>query len=353
MPDLTAYPTVQKALFYEKIGNGKVRCTLCERKCEILLDSKGVCKTRININGELYTLVYGDISAIESRPIEIKPFFHYWPGSTALTFSTWSCNLNCVWCQNFHLSKIEPYPNKTLYYSPEKVVELAVYNGDIGLCASFQEPTLLSEWILRVFKLGKEKGMRYCCYVSNGYMTLEVLNSLYKSGMDGIKIDIKGTDETYEKYCGGAKTEKIWRNAREAKKLGLHVEIVNLVVRDVNDDEESLRWIIEKHLSEVGMETPLHFTRYFSAYKLDNPPTKVETLEKAYEMAKRAGVLYPYIGNVFGHKYENTYCPNCGERLIQRYEYYVLQYKITKEKRCPKCATEIPIIGEYIERKKM
>ena len=348
MSDLTKYPTVRKATFYEKLSNDRVRCTLCERKCEIPPDSKGFCKTRMKIDSELYTLIYGDISAIESRPIEIKPFFHYWPGSTALTFSTWSCNLNCVWCQNFHLSKIEPKPAKAVYHPPKKIVDIAIYNSDLGLCASFQEPTLLSEWTIPLFKLGKEKGIRYCCYVSNGYMTLDVLRALYEAGMDGLKIDIKGDSETYEKYCGGADVEKIWRNAHEAKKLGLHVEIVSLVVRDVNDDEETLRWVIERHLKDVGAETPLHFTRYFPAYKFNNPPTKVETLEKAYDIAKKAGVLYPYIGNVAGHKYENTYCPNCGEKLVQRYGYYVLQYRITKEKKCPKCTTLIPITGEYV-----
>jgi len=350
MSYLTTYPTVREALFYEKLPNGKVKCNLCERKCEIPHGAKGFCKTRINIDGKLYTLVYGDINVIESRPIEIKPFFHYWPGSTALTFSTWSCNLDCIWCQNFHLSKAGPEPAKAIFYPPEKVIELATYNGDIGLCASFQEPTLLSEWAIPLFKLSKAKGIKYRCYVSNGYMTLEVLKALYKAGMDGLKIDIKGNNETYEKYCGEANVEKIWRNAREAKKLGLHVEIVNLVVRDVNDDEETLQWVVEKHLKEVGPETPLHFTRYFPAYKFNNPPTRVETLEKAYEMAKKAGVLYPYIGNVSGHKYENTYCSNCGEKLVRRYGCYVLKYSVTEDKKCPNCETQIPITGEHFGR---
>jgi pyruvate formate lyase activating enzyme len=350
MLNLTTYPTVREAFFYEKLSNDKVKCSLCERRCEISPNSKGFCKTRLNIDGRLYTLVYGDVSAIESRPIEIKPFFHYWPGSAALTFSTWSCNLNCVWCQNFGLSKIEPKPANATYYPQEKVVELAIYNGDIGLCASFQEPTLLSEWVIPLFKVGKEKGIKYCCYVSNGYMTLEVLKALYEAGMDGLKIDVKGRSEIYEKYCGGVDVEKIWRNAAEAKKLGLHVEIVNLVITGVNDDDEALRWVVERHLKAVGAETPLHFTRYFPAYKFNNSPTKIKTLEKAYEIAKKTGVLYPYVGNVSGHKYENTYCPNCGEKLIQRYEHYVLRYRITEEKRCPNCATRIPISGEYSRR---
>lgn len=352
MSGLTTYPTVRRAIFYEKLANSKVRCTLCERKCEIALNAKGFCKTRANIDGELYTLVYGDLSAIESRPIEIKPFFHYWPGSTALTFSTWSCNLNCDWCQNFHLSKLEPQPVKAIYYSPEKIVETAIYHKDTGLCASFQEPTLLSEWAITLFRLAKERGIKYCCYVSNGYMTLDVLKALYEAGMDGLKIDVKGNEEDYWKHCGGAHVEKIWRNAREAKQLGLHVEIVNLVVRDVNDNDEALQWVIGKHLKEVGAETPLHFTKYFPAYKFDNPPTKIDTLEKAYELAKKAGVLYPYVGNVVGHKYENTYCHNCGEKLIQRYEYYIINYKITSDKKCPKCAMSIPITGEYLGKRR-
>jgi len=128
------------------------------------------------------------------------------------------------------------------------------------------------------------------------------------------------------------------------------VEIVNLVVTDVNDDEECLRWVIEKHLKEAGPETPLHFTRYYPAYKFHNPPTKVETLEKAYEMAKEAGVLYPYLGNVQGHGYENTYCPSCGEKLIQRLGYTIIRYKVTDDKKCPKCGQPVPITGKHVKK---
>ncbi|MCS7114554.1 MAG: AmmeMemoRadiSam system radical SAM enzyme [Nitrososphaerota archaeon] len=350
MHDLSAYPTVREAIFYEKIKFGRVKCCLCERRCEIAEGQTGFCRTRLNVGGKLYVLVYGDISAMESRPIEIKPFFHYWPGSTALTFSTWSCNFNCAWCQNFHLSKASPEPAKAHYFSPEKVVELALAYGDAGLCASFQEPTLLAEWALQVFRLGKERGIKYCCYVSNGYMTLEAIKALFNAGMNGLKIDVKGDEEVYTKYCGEADVNKVWRNVKEAKKLGLHIEVVNLIVTGVNDGEEKVQWIIQKHLENAGPETPLHFTRYFPAYKFHNPPTKVEVLEKAYEMAKKAGVLYPYLGNVSGHRYENTYCPNCGAKLIKRYGYYILKYAITSKKKCPNCGIDIPITGQYLGR---
>jgi len=347
--DLLRLPTVREALLYRKLRNSKVQCGLCERRCVIHLAQKGVCKTRMNIDGRLYTLVYGDLSAIESRPIEIKPFFHYWPGSTALTFSTWSCNFDCVWCQNHHLSKVEPDPFKSTSAPQEKIVDQAVSNRDEGLCASFQEPTVLTEWVLPLFKMGRERGL-YGCYVSNGYMTLEALKLLKESGMDGLKIDVKGDRETYQKYCGGADVDKIWRNAHRAKEMGFHVEIVNLVVTGVNDDEECLRGVIRNHLKAVGSETPLHFTRYYPAYKFHNPPTKIETLEKARAMAKEAGVLYPYLGNVQGHEYENTRCPNCAETLILRMGYSVVRYRVTDDRKCPKCGNPIPITGRYVRK---
>jgi len=349
MHSITDYPTVREAVLYEKLAKDKVRCGLCERKCTIAPGERGFCKTRMNIGGKLYTLVYGDLSAVESRPIEIKPFFHYWPGSTALTFSTWSCNLTCPWCQNFQLSKTSPDPAKARYFSPEQILEMAFRTGEAGVCASFQEPTLLTDWSLHLFNLASARGL-YCCYVSNGYMTLDALRLLWEAGMDGLKIDVKGDAETYAKYCGGVNVEVVWRNIREARKMGFHVEVVNLVITGINDDEACLEQIIERHLKEAGANTPIHFTRYFPAYKFRKPPTPIKTLEDAYEAARKAGIRFPYIGNVSGHPYENTYCPECGEILIKRHGYTVIRYKITRDKKCPKCGTEIPLRGEPAEQ---
>jgi len=342
--------TVREALVYERLPNDRVKCGLCERRCVIDPRGTGFCRTRMNLDGKLYTLVYGDLSAIESRPIEIKPFFHYWPGSTSLTFSTWSCNFDCVWCQNWTLSKTQPRIPDSRYYSPEEIVEMAVRKGDEGLCSSFQEPTILTDWNVALFKIGQSKGL-YCCYVSNGYMTVEALRLLRESGMDGLKIDLKGDSEVYEKYCGGADVEKVWRNAVEARRMGFHVEIVNLVVTGVNEDENCLRWLINRHLREVGADTPLHFTRYYPAYKFDNPPTNIETLEKAYETAKKMGVLYVYLGNVHGHRYENTYCPSCGEWLIKRFGYRIIRFRISEDKRCPKCGFSIRLRGKHVRKR--
>lgn len=350
MISLFNLPNVRESQFYSKAPDDRVECTLCERRCIIPPREYGFCKTRLNIDGKLYTTVYGALSAIESRPIEIKPFFHYWPGSTALTFSTWSCNFTCPWCQNWTLSKVSPDPYSVNYYSPEDIVSLAIQSGDNGLCASFQEPTLLTDWNIDAFKIGRKLGL-YACYVSNGYMTLEALKALWEAGMDGLKIDIKGDSEVYERFCGGIDVEKVWRNVREAKRIGFHVELVNLVITEVNDDEECLRGVIERTLKEAGPETPIHFTRYYPAYRFDKPATSIRTLEKAYEMAKDMGILYPYVGNVPGHKYEDTYCPNCHEPLIKRYGFSVVRYNIVEENKCPKCRTVINICGKYVGKK--
>jgi pyruvate formate lyase activating enzyme len=184
-------------------------------------------------------------------------------------------------------------------------------------------------------------------------MTLEALKMLRNSGMDGLKIDVKGDSETYRRFCGGVDVEKVWRNVREAKRMGFHLEIVNLVVSRVNDDEECLRRLIERHLREAGPETPLHFTRYYPAYKFDNPPTSIKTLEKAYEEARKLGVLYPYIGNVPGHRYENTYCPSCGETLIKRYGFRIIRYRVTEKKECPRCGSPIPIRGKHVKKMRL
>jgi len=345
---LLGCPTVREALLYEKVRGSKVRCNLCERRCLIGEGATGFCRTRANIGGRLYTLVYGDLSALESRPIEIKPFFHFWPGSTALTFSTWSCNFKCPWCQNWTLSRVTPDPPSATYIPPEHVIRVAKANGDEGTCVSLNEPTLLFEYSLDVFQMAKENGL-YNTYVSNGYMTLRALELLKSAGLDAIKIDIKGDDQVMKKY-NSAQVDIVWRNARKAKDMGLHVEIVYLVITGVTDQEDMMAEVIRRHLKELGPEVPLHFTRYFPAYEFPAPPTSIRKLEVAYKMAREMGIEFPYIGNVAGHPFENTYCPECGELLIRRYGIRIIRYRITEDKKCPKCKREIPIAGRHIRK---
>ncbi len=327
---------MHKAKAYRKVKDGII-CQLCWHFCKLKEGDFGKCGTRFVKDGVLYTLTYGNISAIESRPMEIKPFFHFFPGKTAITFSTYSCNLDCPWCQNWHLSKRTP-PLSYRLVKPEEMTEKALTFGDIATCASFNEPTLLFEYLLDLFQLAKARGL-FNTMVSNGYITPLALKMLVDAGLDAMNVDLKGDDEVYGSYCGG-RAKNVLKTIKKAKELGVHLEIVNLLVTDVNDDEDCIRWIVENHLKNAGCEVPLHFTRYFPAYLFSNPPTPVERIEKAIEIAKKEGVEYVYIGNVPGHRYESTYCPNCGELLIKRYSYRVLDIRL-KGNRCWKCGKEI------------
>lgn len=335
-------PTIRQTLLSEELPNKQVQCNLCERRCKIAPNALGFCKTRKNIDGELYTLVYGDISSISANPIEKKPFYHFWPGSVALTVGSYSCNFTCPWCQNWHISKSPPNPKRANYISPEEFIEQTLRERCQGTSISFNEPTLMFEYSLDVFKLARARGL-YNTFVTNGYMTLEALRMLRDAGLDAINIDIKGDAEAVRKYCG-ADVEAVWRNVREAKKLGMHVEVVNLVIPGVNDREEQLRELTKRHLREASKETPLHFTAYYPAYKFDAPPTPVSTLERARDIAVSKGLEFVYLGNVPGHRYENTYCPGCGKLLIERYGLELAKVNI-RDNRCPDCGYRISIVG--------
>jgi pyruvate formate lyase activating enzyme len=337
-------PTVKEVPLQSTKGD-KAVCGVCEHRCHIAEGERGICQCRANIGGRLYALTYGDISAIESRPIEIKPFFHFWPGSSALTFSTWGCNLKCPWCQNYHLSKTPPEPGEGCFIPPGRIVERALHAKDQGLCISFNEPLMLFEYSLDLFPRARKAGL-YNSYVSNGYMTLDALGMLAKAGLDGLKIDIKGGPEVYKKYCK-AKEEVVWRNAKAAKGLGIHVEMVNLIIPTVNVDD--IQEVVRKHLEFVGKDTPLHFTRYHPEYEFYEPGPDIKMLENAVLTALDAGIRFVYVGNVRGDRNENTNCPDCDEILVVRDGTSITSYKIENGK-CPKCGTMIPIVGKYIKK---
>jgi len=335
----------REAKLYRK-KNEDVICDLCWNRCLIAEGSFGHCNARYNESGGLRTLTYGNISAVESRPMEIKPFFHFLPGTTSITFSTYSCNLDCPWCQNWHLSK-RPPPERFDLIHPKTVVEVAVRNGDRSTCASFNEPTLLFEYLLDLFPLAKESNLKNTI-VSNGYMTPKALKMLIDSGLDAANFDIKGDDRVYAEISKG-KSKYIWRNARFARKKGVHVEMVCLLSPPVYKNPEMIDGIIENHLKYLDSEVPIHFTRYFPAYLTKDPPTPLRVLEEAIIKARKAGISYVYIGNV-RHRFENTFCPECGEVLIVRRGSSLIENKLAideGEAKCCKCGREISGVFEF------
>ncbi len=335
-------PTVREARLYER-KNGLIECLLCAQNCKIPLRKRGFCNTRLNEEGKLYTLIYGDIVACESRPMEIKPFFHFYPGKTTMTFCAPSCNLRCQWCQNNHLSRREPRPLKARHVPPEEILTAAEACGDIGVCASFTEPTLLFEYLLDLFPITKERDM-VNTMVSNGYMSARALEMLVNAGLDAINVDVKGSDEVYRKYCSARKGDSPpWETIRHALNLGVHVEVVHLVVTGLNDNVRAIKEVCEKHLRFASPDVPLHITAYFPACKYNEPPTSVDFLKSAWHIAKSAGIKFAYMGNVGMPPFENTYCPNCGALLIKRSAFRVLSNRL-KERKCPSCSSAINIV---------
>jgi pyruvate formate lyase activating enzyme len=332
----------REAILQEKVGD-KVRCLTCERRCLLKEGQRGWCGTRENYNGSIFTLTYGMVSSLSANPIEKKPLYHFYPGSVALTAGSFGCNFACPWCQNWEISKSPPDPLHARFFSPESFVQETIRRRCQGTSISFNEPTLSLEWSLDVFRLAREKGL-YNTFVTNGYMTEEALRLLKEAGLDAMNVDVKGGKEAVEKFCM-ADVEKVWRNCRLAKALGIHLEITTLVIPSVNDDEETLRSIASRICRELGPETPWHVTAYYPAYRFHAPPTPVKTLERARQIGLEEGLMFVYIGNIPGHPGENTWCPNCGSLLIGRFGLSLTSFRL-KDGHCPKCGMEIPVIGK-------
>lgn len=298
----------------------------------------GVCGTRINRGGELYTLVYGNISSISLNPIEKKPLYHFYPGTYALTVGTWGCNFSCPWCQNYDISKRKVTAGR--FITPQEFLALCIRYGARGTSISFNEPTLLTEWAIEVFELARENGL-YNTYVTNGYMSTEVLETLYRAGLDAMNVDVKGDDEVYRRYCGG-KLSVVLNNVESALSYGIHVEITTLIVTGVNDSEEMLRSLAKIICKNFGDSMPWHLNRYFPAYIFNEPPTQLNVIDKLVEVVREEGFKFIYVGNVETHPLMHTYCPHCGKVVIKRGIFSVLE-KHTSNGRCAFCDYDLGI----------
>jgi len=342
---------IKKAKYQKKIDENCSQCLTCERKCKILKGKMGFCQTRTNINGEIYTIVYGLIPALSFNPIEKKPLYHFYPGSIALTVGTYGCNFSCFWCQNYHLSKTKPSIATRSgisddYISPEKLIDIALKRKCEGISISFNEPTLLFEYSLEVFKLAKKKGL-YNTYVTNGYMTEEVLRDLVDAGLDAMNIDIKGDFDMVQKYCG-TDVEKVWRNAKLANDLGVHIEITTLLIPEFNSKEKTIRELADRIYNELGELTPYHISRFFPQYKSHeyglSEPTPLELLDNAYDIVKNVGLKFVYLGNLPTSDYDSTYCPKCSKLVIKRKLLGIENLNLESNGICKFCGFPICII---------
>ena len=325
--------------YFSSLGNQMILCELCPNACEVGPGERGACEVRENIAGKYYSLVYGNPCAVHVDPIEKKPFFHVLPTTRSFSIATAGCNFNCKFCQNWEISQARPEDTYNYKLLPEDVVQQALRYGCHSIASTYVEPTIFMEYMIDIGRLAKTSPLLKVMH-SNGFMNPAPLDDLCNY-LDAACIDLKGFSEGYYRDMADGGLEPVLNTLKRLKSKGVHTEIVTLIVPGKNDDMKEVgamcRWI----RTELGPETPLHFSRFYPRYKLKSiPPTPVETLETARKVAMKAGLLFVYIGNVAYHPGEHTYCPKCKKILIKRIGYSV-EVTALVNGRCKYCGQKI------------
>jgi len=321
-----------------------VQCDLCPFNCYLPEGERGICRVRMNSGNKLYTLVYAQPVAVHIDPIEKKPVYHLLPGSSVFSIATVGCNLRCAFCQNWEISQAYPESEKGEIYTPEEVVRDALASGSKSVAYTYSEPTVFYEYVLDTAKLAHAAGLKNVL-VSAGYINPEPLKELIPY-FDVIKIDLKGFNDKFYRDVVGGNLKFVLNTLLELRKAGVLTEVVNLIVPGLNDNMDEIKKMCEWIYVYLGADTPLFFSRFTPQFKLTNlPPTPIETMEKARDIAMAQGLRYVYIGNVPGHAGENTYCPKCKRIVVRRYGYEVLEINI-QDGRCIFCGQKIPGIWQ-------
>ncbi len=337
---------MKEALLYKKLDNKKVQCQNCSHYCIIKPDRKGICGVRKNIDRELYSLAYGKPCTVHIDPIEKKPLFHFLPGSNSLSIATVGCQFSCKNCQNWQISQAPKEKDEIegKEISPQEIVDLALKNNLPSISYTYTDPIVFSEYALDIMKLAHKNGIKNV-WVSSGFWS-EELFEIISPYLDAANIDLKGfSEEFYKEVCGG-KLKPVLKNLKETKEKGIWLEVTTLIIPTLNDSKETFKNIAEFIEEELGAETPWHISKFSGAlsWKLkDLSSTPIETLEKAYEIGKEAGLKYVYLGNVPQIKdKEDTFCSQCDSLMIDRTGYNIKRYD--KEGKCDQCGANLNLI---------
>jgi len=334
---------MHEALLYEKLPDSRVRCHTCQWRCRIGPDKFGVCGMYQNKSGVLYSLNYAKVSSVAADPIEKKPLFHFFPGTLALSLGTLGCNFHCKHCQNWEISTAS---SDALWHgcrdiSPQEEIALANQYHCQGIAWTYNEPTIWFEYTLDSARLAKENNL-YTVYVTNGYATPEALDTIGPY-LDAWRVDIKGfSDDFYRSLAKIPHWREILEVTKRAKnKWQMHVEVVTNIIPTMNDDDQQLEDIANWIRDELGELTPWHVTRFHPHHHMAHlPPTPLDTIERAYEIGRKAGLKFVYAGNVPGHQSESTSCYACGRLNVQRFGYQT-SVKGLNGTKCQFCGAEL------------
>ncbi len=319
---------MHKAMFYKKLENDEVQCELCPHYCVIKPDKIGICRARKNINGDLFAINYGKTISLSIDPIEKKPLYHFYPGSKILSMGPNSCNFNCQFCQNYQSSQMTVPTQKI---TPGKVLQLCKQHDLDAVAYTYTEPITWFEFVLETSQLLKENNIK-TVLVTNGFITQKPLQKLLPF-IDAMNIDLKAMNEDfYRRLCMG-RLKPVLKTIETAYKQ-THIELTNLIITDENDSAEEIQKLVD-FVAELDPDIPVHFSRYFPTYKMDNLPTPITKLELAKKIAQEK-LSYIYLGNVRAD--HDTNCPNCSYKLIER----GFDTKVNCiDGKCPSCGKKI------------
>ena len=333
---------MKPALFYEEIGNHKVKCHLCPHHCILGQNETGKCLVRKNTKGNLISENFGLCSFIHFDPIEKKPLYHFYPGSHILSIGSVGCNLSCNFCQNCEISQtaVADY-NGGQFLEPKEIIALASkYPKNIGVAFTYNEPTVYFEYMIEIARKSKGLGLKNVM-VSNGYINPDPLQELLPY-IDGFNIDLKAFTESFYKYVAKGNLEPVKETLKSINKAGKHLEVTNLLIPSQNDKMTDFIKMIQWISDELGKDTVLHLSRYFPAYKSNIDKTSLKLMFDFCEKAKQ-NLHYVYLGNVTGSESQNTICSGCDKIVISRYGNFVQKNGINLEGNCIHCNNKIVI----------
>lgn len=338
--DITTKLSTVEARYYEKLEGGGVECHICPRHCRVTDLERGFCGTRENHSDVYRTLVYGLPCAMNIDPIEKKPLFHFYPGTTAFSLATAGCNCDCKFCQNWDISQSRPEQTSNYELSPADAVQVCRSRGIPNIAYTYSEPVIFYEYMYDIAKLGKQQGVR-SVMITGGYIEEKPLAELMPQ-LDAIKVDLKSIREDYYRDVVRGELKPVLDRLVQMRKAGIWLELVYLVVPTLNDTEAEFRELAQWVKANLGADVPLHFSRFMPQYLLtDLPVTPVHTLDRAHAICKTEGLEFVYVGNVAGHPAESTYCPQCNAVLIERHGFDVRIAALDKN-RCQACGRVIP-----------
>ena len=324
------------ARYFEKIpGSDNLRCLLCSHHCDIAPGKKGFCRSRLNEGGVLYTLNYALASAVNVDPIEKKPLYHFLPSTDIVSIGTNFCNFSCKFCQNYEISQ---FKTTVIRLSPEKIIELIKSeNNCLSLAFTYNEPVIWYEFVRDASEFIKNNGYKIVL-VTNGDISPEAFSALAPY-IDAMNIDLKAFDKKiYAEICSGS-LDAVCATIESAFKLGIIVEVTNLLIPGLNDSDGMLNALID-FVASVSADIPLHFSRYRPAYLMNNPATSKALLDKAYSMAVKK-MKFVYLGNISDEEKSSTYCPACKKKIIKRNNYACEPSGINSKGECLFCGEKI------------